>query len=61
MLLKIGELAKRTGMTVRTLHHYDDIRLLSPSAVQRPGTGFITARTLSGCIAFRPYADSACH
>jgi MerR family transcriptional regulator, thiopeptide resistance regulator len=27
---KIGELAKRTGLTVRTLHHYDEIRLLSP-------------------------------
>ncbi|OGB22223.1 MAG: hypothetical protein A3I66_17790 [Burkholderiales bacterium RIFCSPLOWO2_02_FULL_57_36] len=32
MLLKIGELAKRTGITVRTLHHYDDIGLLAPSA-----------------------------
>jgi len=32
MLLKIGELAKRTGLTVRTLHHYDDIELLTPSA-----------------------------
>ncbi|THC43637.1 MerR family transcriptional regulator [Massilia sp. Mn16-1_5] len=32
MRLKIGELAKRTGLTVRTLHHYDDIGLLSPSA-----------------------------
>jgi DNA-binding transcriptional MerR regulator len=27
---KIGELAKRTGLTVRTLHHYDGIGLLSP-------------------------------
>lgn len=27
---KIGELARRTGLTVRTLHHYDEIRLLSP-------------------------------
>jgi MerR family transcriptional regulator, thiopeptide resistance regulator len=32
MLLKIGELAKRSGLTVRTLHHYDDIGLVSPSA-----------------------------
>jgi DNA-binding transcriptional MerR regulator len=32
MLLKIGELAKRTGLTVRALHHYDDIGLLTPSA-----------------------------
>jgi DNA-binding transcriptional MerR regulator len=30
-LLKIGELAKRAGLTVRALHHYDAIGLLSPS------------------------------
>ena len=29
--LKVGELARRTGLTVRTLHHYDDIGLLRPS------------------------------
>jgi MerR family transcriptional regulator, thiopeptide resistance regulator len=29
--LTIGALAKRTGLTVRTLHHYDQIGLLSPS------------------------------
>lgn len=28
---KVGELAARTGLTVRTLHHYDSIGLLSPS------------------------------
>jgi DNA-binding transcriptional MerR regulator len=28
---KVGELASRTGLTVRTLHHYDAIGLLSPS------------------------------
>jgi MerR family transcriptional regulator, thiopeptide resistance regulator len=28
---KIGELARRTGLTVRTLHHYDEIDLLSPA------------------------------
>ena len=32
MLLRVGELAKRTGITVRALHHYDTIGLLSPSA-----------------------------
>ncbi|HEX5394138.1 MAG TPA: MerR family transcriptional regulator [Rhodocyclaceae bacterium] len=32
MLLKVGELAKRSGLTVRTLHHYDAIGLLRPSA-----------------------------
>ena len=29
--LKVGALATRTGVSVRTLHHYDDIGLLSPS------------------------------
>lgn len=29
--LKVGELARRTGLTVRTLHHYDEISLLKPS------------------------------
>ena len=28
---KVGELAARTGLTVRTLHHYDAIGLLCPS------------------------------
>ena len=30
-LWKVGELARRTGLTVRTLHHYDEIWLLAPS------------------------------
>ena len=30
-LLKVGPLARRTGLTVRTLHHYDQIGLLSPA------------------------------
>lgn len=37
MLLKIGELAKRTSLTVRTLHHYDELGLLSPSARSEAG------------------------
>lgn len=35
--MKVGELAKRTGLSVRTLHYYDEIDLLSPS--QRTGSG----------------------
>lgn len=30
--LKVGQLAARTGLSVRTLHHYDEIGLLTPSA-----------------------------
>lgn len=28
---KVGELARTTGLTVRTLHHYDHVGLLQPS------------------------------
>jgi len=35
--LKVGQLAKRAGTTVRTLHHYDEIGLLSPD--RRTATG----------------------
>ncbi|MGB3294752.1 MAG: MerR family transcriptional regulator [Phormidesmis sp.] len=30
-VMKIGELAKQTGLSIRTLHYYDEIGLLSPS------------------------------
>jgi DNA-binding transcriptional MerR regulator len=29
--LSVGELARRTGLTVRALHHYDEVGLLVPS------------------------------
>jgi DNA-binding transcriptional MerR regulator len=35
--LKVGELARRTGLTVRTLHHYDAIGLLRPSLYTEAG------------------------
>ena len=34
---KIGELARRVGLTVRTLHHYDRIGLFSPSHTTESG------------------------
>ncbi|SMQ87040.1 MerR HTH family regulatory protein [Bacillus sp. OV166] len=34
---KIGELAKQTGLSIRTLHHYDQIGLLSPSMYTESG------------------------
>ncbi|UCC25676.1 MAG: MerR family transcriptional regulator [Gemmatimonadales bacterium] len=35
--LKVGELARRTGLTVRTLHHYEEIGLLLPARRNRAG------------------------
>lgn len=40
---RIGELARRTGLTVRTLHHYDEIGLLAPSYRTRAGHRQYTA------------------
>lgn len=37
-LWKVGELARQTGLTVRALHHYDEIGLLSPS--RRSAAGY---------------------
>jgi MerR family transcriptional regulator, thiopeptide resistance regulator len=43
MGLTVGQVARRAGLTVRTLHHYDEIGLLSPSG-----------RTAAG---YRSYAE----
>src|SRR5512143_3548210 len=37
MAFTVGELAKLTGVTVRTLHHYDEIGLVRPSARSAAG------------------------
>lgn len=36
----IGEFAKKTATTIRTLHHYDDLGLLKPSYVNDSGRRF---------------------
>src|SRR4051794_9075079 len=45
--LKVGELARRTGLTVRTLHHYDDIGLLKPSLHTEAGHRLYTAEDVA--------------
>ena len=40
---KVGELSKQTGITVRTLHHHDEIGLLSSS--ERSRTGYRCSRS----------------
>lgn len=36
-VLKVGDLAAKTGLSIRTLHHYDTIGLLSPSRRSKSG------------------------
>ena len=45
--LKVGELARRTGLTVRTLHHYDEIGLLKPSLHTAAGHRLYTAADIA--------------
>ena len=44
--LKVGELARRTGLTIRTLHHYDEIGLLKPTLHSESGHRLYTAEDL---------------
>ncbi len=44
---KVGEVARRTGLTVRTLHHYDRLGLLSPSARSPAAYRLYTAEDLA--------------
>lgn len=44
--LTVGQLAERSGVTVRTLHHYDEIGLLRPSARSAAGYRLYSAGDL---------------
>ncbi|HJP79201.1 MAG TPA: MerR family transcriptional regulator [Pseudonocardiaceae bacterium] len=55
---RVGELAEQTGLTVRTLHHYDEIGLLVPSLHNNAGHRRYTAddvRRLHHVIALRGF------
>lgn len=45
-LWRVGELAKRTGVSVRTLHWYEEIGLLSPSQRSEAGHRLYAAEDL---------------
>jgi DNA-binding transcriptional MerR regulator len=45
--MKVGALARRTGISVRTLHYYDEIGLLSPSAHSEGGHRLYTAADIA--------------
>lgn len=53
---RVGELARATGLTVRTLHHYDETGLLKPSARTPSGHRLYSGadvRTLYSIVALR--------
>ena len=55
----VGELAKRAGLTVRTLHHYEELGLLNPSG--RSDAGYRRYRpTCCACTVCWRCAMPAC-
>lgn len=56
-MLSVGELARETGLTVRTLHHYDRLGLLSPprDPVGRRRYGQAEVRRLHQILALRGF------
>lgn len=55
---RVGDLARSTGLTVRALHHYDEIGLLRPSMRDRTGHRRYTAddvRRLHRILALRGF------
>ncbi len=51
--MQIGELAERTGLSIRTLRHYDEIGLLRPSARTEGGFRLYTADDESRLLLIR--------
>jgi MerR family transcriptional regulator, thiopeptide resistance regulator len=58
---RVGDLARETGLTVRALHHYDRLGLLSPSSRTEGGHRCYTSadlRRLHHLIALRSFGLS---
>ena len=48
-MMTIHEVSRLAGVSVRTLHHYDAIGLLLPTALTEAGTGCMTIQRWHGC------------
>ena len=51
--MQIGEIAERTALSLRTLRHYDEIGLLTPSARTEGGFRLYTAEDLEKLLVIR--------
>lgn len=52
-LMQIGEVAERAGLSLRTLRHYDEIGLLTPSARSEGGFRLYTDDDLARLLVIR--------
>lgn len=53
MLMRIGELAERTGLSLRTIRHYDDVGILPATARTEGGFRVYTENDLERLIVIR--------
>ena len=51
--MHIGEVAERTGLSLRTLRHYDEVGLVTPSARTAGGFRLYTERDVQRLLAIR--------
>ncbi|MCU1546732.1 MAG: MerR family transcriptional regulator [Homoserinimonas sp.] len=51
--MQIGELAEKTGLSLRTIRHYDEVGLLKPSARSEGGFRLYTKEDLARLILIR--------
>ena len=49
MSYSVGQVAALAGVTVRTLHHYDEIGLLTPGDLHWPAIAATATTTCSDC------------
>ncbi len=49
---KVKEVANIVGVSIRTLHHYDEIGLLTPKSISQQGIDFIPTTSWSDCNKF---------
>ena len=56
----VKEVSKITGISVRTLHYYDEIGLFKPTLVSERDTGFMTIRHWRSYSRYCSFENSIC-
>lgn len=56
-LLKIGELAKRADVTVRTIRYYEELGLITPSELSAGGFRFYSENDLNRILFIKRFKD----
>ncbi|WP_459999837.1 helix-turn-helix domain-containing protein [Paradesulfitobacterium aromaticivorans] len=56
-LLKIGELAKRAGVTVRTIRYYEELGLITPTELSAGGFRFYSENDLNRILFIKRFKD----